>query len=142
MLFRLDKRTFASLLREAGIVAGPARFAVQLYHTTEGSHQMAEITVKDSSAPLSATVTFLDAKGAETSPDDTPAWSSSDETVTSVTASDDGLSATLTIGLPGVALIEVRSVDTDGTEVVAQGTVTVQPGEAVIGSVEFAEAPA
>lgn len=103
---------------------------------------MGEITVKDESGPLSATVTFLDAKGAPTSPDLAPTWSSSDENVATVEASDDGLTATVTVGSPGAAVIEARTTETDEesgdtADIVAQGTVTVQPGDAVIASIEF-----
>ena len=98
---------------------------------------MGQITVKDSDAPLGATVTFLDAKGATTTPDSVPTWASSDETVATVQVSDDGLSAVVTIGNPGATVISVDTTDNDGTVVHSEGTVTVQPGEATIGSVEF-----
>lgn len=120
---------------------GQAAFACPVIFEHEGVMQMGEITVKDDSAPLGATVTFLDAKGAETQPDETPQWSSSDETVAAVTADDDGMAASVTVGTPGAAVITVTTTDADGTEVTSQGTVTVQPGEAVIGDVEF-QAPA
>lgn len=140
-------KEFAAWLRavadEVDALSGPARFPVLLFHATKGD-AMGEITVKDEVATLNATTTFLDAKGAETAPDDVPQWSSTDEAVASVAASDDGRSATVTIGQPGAAVIEVRSTETDEesgstSELVAQGTVTVQPGDAVIGNVEFAQ---
>lgn len=124
------------------LVPGRAVAAFPLVFLEGGTVYMASITVEDTSAPLSATVKFLDAKGAETSPDATPAWSSSDDTVASVVASDDGLTATVTVGQPGAAIINVTAVETDEagveTTVVAEGTVTVQAGDAVIGEVEFA----
>lgn len=98
---------------------------------------MGAITVKDSDAALHASVSFLDAKGAPTAPDDVPQWASDNENAATVEASEDGLSASVTPGLPGAAIISVTSTDTDGTIVTAQGTVTVQPGEAVIGEVTF-----
>ena len=103
---------------------------------------MAEITLNDDHADLTATVTFLDSEGHETTPDSTPTWTSSDETVATVTVADDGLSATIAIGAPGVTLIEAREDETDEATgdtfpIIAQGTITVQPGEAVIGSIEF-----
>ena len=52
---------------------------------------MGEITVPDDAAPLNATVKFLDAEGHEATPDDTPQWSSTDDSVASVSASDDGM---------------------------------------------------
>lgn len=103
---------------------------------------MGEITVKDSDAPFGATVTFMDAKGAQTTPDDVPQWVSDNEDAATVEAADDGMSATVTPGLPGAAVISVDSTDTDGTQLTSQGTVTVQPGEAVIGDVEFQPASA
>src|SRR3954471_8794656 len=99
------------------------------------------ITVSDSADPLTATVTFKDAKGYETQPSGTPEWSSSDDSVASVEASDDGLSAEITVGAPGAAVIEVSEVDERGEEIISQGTITVQPGDAEIGEVDF-ESPA
>jgi hypothetical protein len=98
---------------------------------------MGEITVPDTEPNLSASVTFLDAEGHETTADDVPQWSSTDESVATVTPSEDGMSATFEVGGPGAAVIEVRSTNTDGSEVVSQGTITVQAGDAAIGSVEF-----
>lgn len=99
---------------------------------------MGEITVKDTDPGPSATVTFLDIHGHETEPDDVPQWSSDNEAVATVAASDDGKSATVSLpGEVGAAVISVQSTDTDGTVVLSQGTITVQPSEAVIGSVEF-----
>lgn len=101
---------------------------------------MASITVPDDSAPLNASVKFMDAEGHETTADDVPQWLSSDEAVASVAASEDGLSAEVSIGAPGVALIDVSSTNDDGSVAAAQGTITVQPGDAVIGEVSFEEA--
>jgi uncharacterized protein YjdB len=101
---------------------------------SEGSIRMGEITVEDTAAPLSATVTFKDEHGHDTQPDETPEWTSSDESVASVTASEDGLTATVTVANPGATVIECAAGD-----IVAQGTVTVQPGDAVIGDVSFSQ---
>lgn len=101
---------------------------------------MGEITVTVDAAPLGASARFLDAKGNETTPDEVPQWSSSDENVASVEASGDGLSAVVTVNSPGATVIEVSTVETNtDTEIVAQGTVTVQPGDTVIGDVSFSE---
>lgn len=126
---------------------GPPVAAFPILFFNEEVPEVSAITVKDSSGPLSATVTFVDAKGAATTADDVPQWSSDNEAAASVQASADGLSATVTVGTPGAAVITVTSTDTDGTVVTSQGTITVQPGEATIGDVEFAapaaaEAPA
>lgn len=102
---------------------------------------MGEITVPADAEPLNATVKFLDSEGNETTADDVPQWSSTDENVAVVTPSDDGLSAEVEIGSPGASVIEVKTVEANtGAEVIAQGTVTVQPGDVTVGSVEFEEA--
>lgn len=100
---------------------------------------MGEITVPDNAAPLNASVTFLDAEGHETTADTTPVWSSSDESVATCEAAEDGMSASIPIGAPGAAIISVSATNDDGSTAEAQGTITVQPGDAVIGSVEFEE---
>lgn len=116
---------------------GPPVVAFPILFTTGRETSVGQINVPDSSDPLNASVSFRDAKGYETSPEGTPAWSSSDEAVASVQASEDGLSASVTVGAPGATVIEVRETDSQGQEIVAQGTVTVQPGDAVIGEVNF-----
>ena len=134
--------TLRALARQVELIApGRARFAVVLF-INRGEITVAEATVTTELADLTARVKFTDAEGNETQPDGTPAWSSSDEAVATVSASEDGFTATISVGSPGVALIEVRSQETDNEtgdayELVAQGTLTVQPGDAVIGSVEF-----
>lgn len=107
-----------------------------MYFTQEGA-LMASITVPDDSAPLAASVSFLDSEGSPTTADDVPAWTSSDESVATLTASEDGLSAEVAIGAPGVALIDVTTTNDDGSTASAQGTVLVQPGDAVMGEVSF-----
>lgn len=97
---------------------------------TGGIPTMASIEVPDNSAPLNATVSFLDAEGAPTTADDVPRWSSDNETAAVVTAFEDGLSATVEIGAPGAAIISVDSTNDDGSTVHAQGTITVLPGDA------------
>jgi len=123
------------------VAPGEPRLGLPILFLLNKEILMGQITVRDDSAPLGATVTFVDAKGAPTSPDDVPAWSSDNEEAAVVAASDDGLSATVTVGLPGAAVISVSSTDTDGTVVTSQGTITVQSGEAAVGDVEFS-APA
>lgn len=118
------------------LLPGSPSVAVVLFFDN-GGPTVGAITVRDTDAPFGASVSFLDAKGATTQPDDVPQWSSDNEDAATVEASDDGMSATITPGNPGAAVIEVTSTDNDGTVVTSQGTVTVQPGEAVIGDVEF-----
>jgi hypothetical protein len=99
--------------------------------------KMASIEVVDTSAPLAATVSFLDAEGNATTADDVPVWSSDNEAAATVVAAADGLSAEVSIGAPGAAIISVSTTNTDGSTASAQGTITVLPGDAVVGSVEF-----
>lgn len=123
---------------------GPARAIIVVYlHGREP--QVGEITVSDEVGTLSATVTFLDAKGATTSPDGVPSWSSSDDTIASVVAAADGLSAVVTVGTVGAAAIEVVSQETDNEtgdpyELRGSGLVNVTAGDAVVASVEFSAA--
>lgn len=150
MIVRLNPRFFAGLLRGLAdqldtLFPGTPRFGVLLFDT-KGDARMGEIRVKDDHAPLEATVRFLDAKGAETTPDSTPVWESSNEEAATVEASDDGLSATVTIGLPGEAVISAETTEThdgqgDPTPVRAVGTVIVEAGDTTTGSVDFTETP-
>ena len=120
----------------------PQKPAVALitFTTTEGVEKLAEITVPDDTGSLSASVSFKDVHGHDTPAQDVPTWSSSDESVVSLAASEDGLSATATIVGPGASLIEVISMTDDGDEIKAQGTVTVTAGEPATSEVTFSEA--
>jgi hypothetical protein len=107
----------------------------------EGRTEMGMISVEANAAPLHATVVFLDAEGNETTPDDVPQWSSDNDASVSVEASEDGLSGTCTpTGVAGAAVISVDTTNTDGSTVHSQGTITVLPGDAVSGDVQFEEA--
>ena len=124
--------------RAAKLFPGPPAYGVPIFFTTPTKEtSMGEITVPSDSGALTGRLSFLDSEGNETTADDVPQWSSTDEAVATVTPSEDGLEASVEIGGPGAAVIEARSMNVDGSEVVAQGTVTVQPGDAVIGSIEF-----
>lgn len=98
---------------------------------------MASIEVVDTAGSLNASVSFLDAHGHPTTADDVPAWASDNEAAASVAASEDGLSAVVSILAPGAAIISVTTTNTDGSTASAQGTVTVMPGDAFIGEVSF-----
>jgi hypothetical protein len=141
-LARLNGPFFAKRFRElAGeieaLFPGSPRWATPVIFQRGTEISMASIEVEDTSGPLTGTVTFVDAKGQPTTADDVPQWSSDNEDAATVEASEDGLTATVTIGNPGAAIIAVHSVNTDGSAVDAQGTVTVLPGDAAVGSVDF-----
>ena len=123
-------------LLPAATVSGQITFT-----TSEGVVQVGQITVPADTASLQARVSFRDSEGSETPAQDVPAWTSSDEGAVTLEVSEDGLTATATIGVAGASLIEVRSFTDDGDEIVAQGTVTVTPGEPATGEVSFS-APA
>lgn len=100
---------------------------------------MSDITVSDVETGLTAgPLTFADAEGNPTAPDDIPVWSSSDESVATVTPAEDGLTASFVIGGPGASLITVKSMNTNGDELTVAGTITVLPGDAAsIGDITF-----
>lgn len=127
-------RHLADKLHE--LIPGQPALALVLFHN-ERKTVMASVTVPDTATDLTASVAFLDAEGSPTTADDVPVWSSSDESVAKATASEDGLSATFEVGAPGAAVISVSSTNTDGSTASAEGTITVQPGDAVIGEVTF-----
>lgn len=144
-LITYNAHLFADVLRALAdqldaAAPGPPAVAFPVLFSDGKELFMGSITVGDDSAPLAASVTFKDAKGYDTQPSGTPAWSSSDESVASVAASADGLTAEVTVGAPGAAVIEVVEQDESGEEIVAQGTITVQPGDAEIGEVTFGQA--
>lgn len=135
----------ADILREIAFVLDRAfenpKYAIVMF-TSEKGVAVGEITVNDDSGTLTASVAYVDAKGVGTLPADVPVWSSDKPNVADVVASEDGMSATVTIGTPespagSAAVISVVAHDDDGEEIVAAGTVTVQPGDAVIGEVVF-----
>lgn len=139
-----NARLLAELLRSLAdqldaAVPGPPVVAFPILFSDGEEFAVGSITVGDDAQPLTASVTFKDAKGYDTQPSGVPQWSSSDDSVASVEASADGLSATVTVGAPGAAVIEVSETDESGEEITAQGTVTVQPGDAEIGDVSFSE---
>ena len=100
---------------------------------------MASIEVTVDSAPLGATVQFLDSKGNPTVPDVLPTWESDNEEVATVEASEDGMRARVTIvGETGAAIISVTTTETNtDTEIRSQGTITVLPGDTVVGEITF-----
>ena len=117
---------------------GEAVAGAVFFHTDEGV-TVGAITVKDTDPDFTGTVSFVDAKGDPTSPDAgmVPNWSVDNTDAVTVTAAGDGMSATFTPGNPGAAVVTVTLQDADGTTVTSTGTITVEPGEAVLGDVEF-----
>ena len=126
------------------LVPGKAVLATPvMFSTTGGVRVMGEITVSTDDGPFSASVSYLDAKGNQTQPADTPTWESSDPNIASVEGSADGYSATINSvsageGSGGAAtVVSVVAHDDDGEEIRSEGTVTVRPGDAVIGEITF-----
>lgn len=95
-------------------------------------------TMKDTDPAATASVTFTDAGGNATTPDDVPQWASSDTAILTVTAAADGLSASVAaVGPTGNANVSVTSTDTNGTVLTGSEAVTVVGGEAVAASVNI-----
>ena len=110
---------------------------------TEKDVHMGEIVVVDSETTLRATISLTDSEGHATKSDDVPVWKVGDDSVLTVTPSQDGMSATFTVGAPGVSSVTVTTQETHGgqgdpTPVVLSGVVTVTAGDTVTGSVDFA----
>lgn len=84
---------------------------------------------------VTATVEFKTAAGNAARVDGVPVWSSSDESVATVQASDDGLTAVIFAGAIGVAQIRVDAdadLDADETRTITGLLdVEVRPAEAV-----------
>lgn len=120
------------------LVSGPPVGAAFLFRTDERT-LMGEITVPDDETTLRSTLAALDAEGHPTTFEGTPTYTSSDESVATVTPSDDGLTATYEIGAPGDAVITVDTgeTDDDGNPIVGKGTIHVTPGGVAVLSVDF-----
>jgi hypothetical protein len=133
-------RKWADQLEAAAPGKPVAAFPLAFY-SSQGGPEVSDIQVQDDSGPLNATATFLDARGNPTSPGATPVWTSSDDNVATVEASDDGMSATVTI-VGGVGATQITCTDPeseadDTDDIVSVGTVSVVPGRAVVGNIEF-----
>jgi hypothetical protein len=110
--------------------------------TTDKETSMGEITVQADCTTLAATVSFTDAEGNPTNPDTEPVWSVADDTVLTCTPAQDGMSATFTVGAPGVCSVTVETEETHGgvgtpTPLILTGLVTVIAGDTVAGSIDF-----
>ena len=140
-LYDLPRATVGAILGllQDAYAAHNAAAAVVIFDL-QGGKAVGEITVKDTEAALTATVTALDAEGHETTFDGVPTWASSDEAVASVRPSDDGYSAEFDIGDPGSAVITVTGIENstgEDVEIVSTGLINVTAGDAVVGSVDF-----
>lgn len=139
---RLVARELRRLADQIEVAApGPPVAAIIMFTKPDGGLTVSDIQVPDDSGPLTATAHYLDAKGNATTPASTPTWTSSDTSVATVSASDDGLTATVTLtGALGATQITASDAEdpTDpGDDVVSVGTVSVVPGAAVVGDISF-----
>jgi hypothetical protein len=109
---------------------GPPELLVFIWRT-EGGISLMPLNIKDTDPDPTASITVLDADGNATTPDDVPAWTSSDESVATVSAAADGLSATITkTGTTGATVIGVTSTrSSDGVVLSGGDTLTVEPSE-------------
>lgn len=93
----------------------------------------------------SAAVAYVDAKGNPAKVDGTPVWSSSDDTILTVTPSSDGLTAEVTpVGPLGTAQVKVEADADLGAGVVpliSLADVEVVAGQAVAGNVSLSLNP-
>lgn len=93
----------------------------------------------------SAAVSYVDAKGNAAKVEGAPVWSSSDDTILTVEAAADGMSATITPAGPlGTAQVKVEADADLGPGVlpiITIGDVEVVAGQAVAGNVTFAVNP-
>jgi len=118
-----------------GLVPGSAKLSYIVF-LHGGNIYMADLTLKDTDADPTASVSFIDADNNPTEAADTPVWSSSDVGVATVSASDDGLTATVTkTNALGATVISVDAHNDDGADIHAQATLTVVASEAVSGEV-------
>jgi hypothetical protein len=122
------------------LAPGTPVFAILLFDNSQGGLTV-DITMKDSDAPRHGRVRFLDAKGVETDSNTTPVWASADDAVVSAVADEDGYGGTVSPGTPApegsASVVSVTGTDDNGNNIVATATVTVTPGDAVLGEIDF-----
>lgn len=92
---------------------------------------MGDLAVLDTDLDPNATLSVVDADGNATNPDDVPQWASSDESIATVSPSEDGLSCTVTkTGKTGATSISVSSTrSSDSVVLSGAATLTVNPSE-------------
>lgn len=83
-----------------------------------------------------ATVEFTDADGSVVTPDTPPVWATDNSAATSVTASADGMTATVTYVGKGVSNITCTETNSDGTTDVLTAEVDTTD-DATGGSISF-----
>jgi uncharacterized protein YjdB len=134
-------RTLTALARLVeSLSPGPSVAGLLLFTDRKGRLAVAETIVSADVGTIEAHVRFLDAGGNETTPDTTPTWASSDETVATVEADEDGLSATVTVvGKAGAAVVAVETTESEtGDTIHCEGTLTVQASDVTVsGEVTF-----
>lgn len=90
---------------------------------------MGEISVPAGTVTVNAAATFIDAAGNTGVPATPPVWASADESLATVEASADGLSAVVTLNSVDSDvsdLITATATNADGSVAVASGTITVE----------------
>jgi hypothetical protein len=117
------------------LTPGPAVKIIFTAHLADGTTQtgVEMFTFRDDQQ-VGLTIQPVDAKGKPAPVDGLPVWASSDETIITVAAAPDGMSAVAAAVAPGVARIAVTADADMGSGVAAiTGTldVTVTPGGAI-----------
>lgn len=133
-------RTLAALARVIQSLSPDPPYAGFVVFNSKGRLTVAETIVSADVGSVTANVRFLDAHGNETTPDDVPAWSSSDESVATVEVDAEGVSATVTVtGKAGASVVGVETVEANtGDTIRAEGTLTVQASDTTVsGEVTF-----
>jgi len=103
---------------------------------------MADVSKSPGDQPFEAVVVFRDAAGNVAAAGGVPVWVSSDESVVTVVAAEDGLSAVVTVVAEGAADVQVSLSNPDGSVVSGSGHVAVV-GAPAAAEVDFpAPAPA
>lgn len=91
------------------LIPGPAVKLVFTAHLDDGTtNEVTKMDLRDDQKVL-LTISPVDAKGKPASVDGAPAWASSDETVVTVVAASDGMSAVATGVVPGTSRVVVTA---------------------------------
>lgn len=91
---------------------------------------MADLTVKDTDPDPTGSVVALDADGNQTTFDDTPTVTSSDESIATASIDANGNLTVTKTGAVGATMITVSSTrSSDGQQLQGSATLTVEPSE-------------